>query len=318
MFGSDFYIFIATNALLLVPTVSFFVMVAPEMELHHTWIGLNLYVLTFVLLWRTATMDPGIIPRTRVNKGRQSKCIDTNNQEEEDEADEITPLFEQPLPRGWTEVRQDDDVYFWNQETGESSWDRPLSGGGKICATCKVLRPPRAKHCAYCDNCVEVFDHHCPWVGTCIGHRNYRTFTALLLVSSVYASFVATMSILMIVDGTVVEVHEAAGKDLGWFVLVIQSVRRNIHIIILALVVLLLDSFILSLLGYHLYLISIRQTTNEHLKGVYENKKNRLDRGPIRNFVHTFFSYTPPSRLPNLTEKVKLVETASSKAQFAA
>eukprot|EP00617_Octactis_speculum_P007292 CAMPEP_0185778888 /NCGR_PEP_ID=MMETSP1174-20130828/93992_1 /TAXON_ID=35687 /ORGANISM="Dictyocha speculum, Strain CCMP1381" /LENGTH=67 /DNA_ID=CAMNT_0028467801 /DNA_START=203 /DNA_END=402 /DNA_ORIENTATION=+ len=67
-------------------------------------------------------MDPGIIPRTRVNKGRQSKCIDTNNQEEEDdEADEITPLFEQPLPRGWTEVRQDDDVYFWNQETGESS-----------------------------------------------------------------------------------------------------------------------------------------------------------------------------------------------------
>ena len=51
----------------------------------------------------------------------------------------------------------------------------------KICNTCKIVRSPGISHCRKCNCCVEKFDHHCPWIGNCIGKNNYKYFICFLL-----------------------------------------------------------------------------------------------------------------------------------------
>jgi hypothetical protein len=46
----------------------------------------------------------------------------------------------------------------------------------KFCSTCQISRPARTVHCKFCDNCVLELDHHCKWLGCCIGKRNQKKF----------------------------------------------------------------------------------------------------------------------------------------------
>lgn len=67
----------------------------------------------------------------------------------------------------------------------------------KYCATCKIYRPPnQTSHCRQCNVCIKGADHHCKWLGTCIGRRNYREFFLFTFFLMLY-SFLVSIACLV-------------------------------------------------------------------------------------------------------------------------
>ena len=61
-----------------------------------------------------------------------------------------------------------------DHSVGRPPRSQTVACSGKVvevsfCELCRVYRPPRAEHCSVCNNCVLEFDHHCPFIGNCIG-----------------------------------------------------------------------------------------------------------------------------------------------------
>ena len=57
----------------------------------------------------------------------------------------------------------------------------------RLCHTCKIVRPYRSSHCKACNRCVLAFDHHCPYIQTCVGYKNRVWFFAFGVVVSLCA-----------------------------------------------------------------------------------------------------------------------------------
>ncbi len=51
----------------------------------------------------------------------------------------------------------------------------------KYCQICKTVKPPRVHHCSQCKRCVVRMDHHCKWIGNCVGLFNMKHFLLFLI-----------------------------------------------------------------------------------------------------------------------------------------
>ena len=130
------------------------------------------------------------------------------------------------------------------------------------CYSCYLFRPPRTSHCALCDNCVERFDHHCIWLGNCVGKNNYKYFYGLLSSLNINAIF----QIIFCVFSLNLEIKSKNKEDINYIFIIIMGCLILYNLLFLIL-------FIGKLFVLHTYLI---------FKGItfYEYSKDKLKSYP--------------------------------------
>ncbi|XP_040507639.1 palmitoyltransferase ZDHHC18 isoform X1 [Gallus gallus] len=229
-------VFALTLGLILVTSGLFFAFDCPFLARHLTLaipiIAAVLFFFVISCLLQTSCRDPGILPRATPSEAADlEKRIDAMG----------TSTYR--LPARTMEVVINKYVVKL-----------------KYCYTCKMFRPPRTSHCSVCDNCVERFDHHCPWVGNCVGKRNYRYFYAFILSLSFLTAFIFAC----------VVTHLTLRSQRDGFLTTLKTTPASV----LELVICFFSVWsILGLSGFHTYLVASNLTTNEDIKGSWSNKR---------------------------------------------
>jgi len=157
----------------------------------------------------------------------------------------------------------------------------------KYCEACGFYRAPRVTHCSSCDTCIEKFDHHCPWLGTCVGRRNYGTFLVFMFSLTLVTLGTIGVSIAHLALYTLDQYNSGSASSMSHAVRL--SLAGNIPVAIVCGICILFMWFIVGLTGYHCFLVFNGMTTYEHIRGAFDSLGNPYDRGTWwRNFLWVY------------------------------
>jgi len=119
----------------------------------------------------------------------------------------------------------------------------------RFCRLCYLEQPLRSKHCRVCKCCVATYDHHCPWLGTCVGEKNRRAFYFYLIFQGIFLSVACSIAS----NGYS---NESVTSD--WM-------RDNWYLILVHMVIVVFLLMVLSLIFFHTLLSLKNMTTWEFL-----------------------------------------------------
>ncbi|KAH8401256.1 hypothetical protein KR009_004139 [Drosophila setifemur] len=168
--------------------------------------------------------------------------------------------------------------------------NRTMNGSVRFCEKCKIIKPDRAHHCSVCSCCVLKMDHHCPWVNNCVNFYNYKYFVLFLGYALVYCLYVAFTTLHDFVQFWKVGAYENNGySEQGQLN---GSGMGRFHILFLFFIAIMFAISLVSLFGYHIYLVLVNRTTLESFRApifrVGGPDKNGYNLGRYANFCEVF------------------------------
>ncbi|KAL4510762.1 hypothetical protein ABPG72_004916 [Tetrahymena utriculariae] len=177
----------------------------------------------------------------------------------------------------------------------------------RYCLICHIFKPERCHHCSACNRCVLNMDHHCPWLGNCIGFKNRKFFILLLFYVNV-TTWLAMFGMIGEIFNIMVSIKQKLGGDdtitISWFsdFLIVASFGVDITAMVI----------IGIFFKFHLDLIFMNTTTLENLDRKRNNSSsspqpNNYDMGQYYNFVQVFGSNVAYWPFPFFLEDVQPV-----------
>ncbi|KAL0482635.1 palmitoyltransferase ZDHHC14/18 [Acrasis kona] len=276
IFGPD-KLFLVSIVLIIIPTLSYpaqvwsYFILSQHPALYSIIVGISIIGLLVVTssFFYTASCDPGILPRKQMILSSIYKHSDSQYSDFQSNQVDPNRINE-------AQIRTKSDLL---PPTYQTVYVQGVPTALKYCYTCHIYRPPRASHCQRCENCVEKFDHHCPWTGTCIGRRNYASFSVFTFSAAIMCIFVMATCILHLVLVSIEEytnTNQSGGLAFG------RVLGRCPVSILLLLYFTGIGIFTGSLTAFHSYLICTNQTTYESIKS---KNKSMYSMGLVRNIL---------------------------------